>query len=166
MNKPQRFGELFALHQPELVRLLISKFRKQPQDAEEIVQDVFHNVLKIDDIEAIENPRAYLFQTAHNLALNRIRKQKHHQHYLESVTADEENELSPERIVMANRSLEGVKASLQKLPEKYRRTFLMSRIDNKTYKEISSILGIPESTVEKHMIKVLKFLREQIGKEL
>lgn len=166
MNKPHTLGELFARHQPELLRLLIGKFRKHPQDAEEIVQDVFHNVLKIDDIDGIENPRAYLFQTANNLALNRIRKQKHHQQYMESTATDDTDELSPERIVIATKDLQQVKASLEKLPAKYRRTFLMSRIERKTYKEISIDLGIPESTIEKHIIKVLKFLREQLGREL
>lgn len=160
MNKQQSFGELFARHQQELLRSLISKFRKQPQDAEEIVQDVFHNVLKIDDFESIENPRAYLFQAANNLALNRIRKQKHHQQYLDAQDVDETDEVTPERNVLASKNLEQVKEALEKLPAKYRRTFLLSRVEQMSYREISQTLNMPESTVEKHIIKVLKFLRE------
>jgi RNA polymerase sigma factor (sigma-70 family) len=165
MNKLQRLGELFTRHRPELLRLLKVKFKKHSDDAEDIVQDVFQNVLKIENLESIENPRAYLFQAAQNLALNRIRSHNTRQQYIDEQDAEDSNELSPERIVFAAREMSQVSRALNTLPEKYRRTFLMSRMENKTYKEISLDLGIAESTVEKHIIKVLGFLRQHAGKE-
>jgi RNA polymerase sigma-70 factor (ECF subfamily) len=156
---------LFQSHQSELMRLIARKYRKTPQDAEDIVQDAFHNILHIENFEAIENPKAYLYQTAANLALNRIRKQQSHHRYIASVDEQETYDLCPERFVSARRDLDRLQNSLAGLPEKYRRTFLLSRIQGKSYREISNHLGIPESTVEKHIIKTLKHLRDTLAED-
>lgn len=166
MRAAQFLTTLFEKHQPELRRLISYKFNKTYQDAEDIVQDAFHNILRAENIESLENPKAYLFQTASNLALNRIRKQQHHQRYVAGLDAEETNELTPERCVSAVSDLRRLERALERLPQKYRCTFLLSRVQDKTYREISEILGISESTVEKHIIKALKYLRDQLAEEV
>ena len=156
---------LFESHYAELRNLISYKFKKNYHDADDIVQDAFHNILRAENIEHIENPKAYLFQAASNLALNRIRKQKRHCDYIAGLDADETNELTPERNVAAHRDLHRLEQALVALPQKYRNTFMLSRMQDKTYREISEILNIPESTVEKHIIKVLKYLRTQFLEE-
>ena len=138
------------------------RFKKQYQDVDDILQDAFHNVLRAENLEQVDNPKAYLYQTASNLALNRIRKQKYHENYLASQDIERVEEVSPEQIVISRRALSDVCESLDDFPEKYRRTFLMSRVEGKTYKEIGVELNIAESTVEKHIIKTLKFLRDRL----
>jgi len=163
MNRLHKLTALFSLHQPELLRFLVRKFNKASFDAEDIVQDAFHNVLKMENFDSIDNPRAYLFQAASNLALNRIRKQQQQSRYEESQEVDQVNELSPERNVMAGNDWDLFTEAMTRLPQKYRRTFLLSRVESKTYKEISLELGIAESTVEKHIIKTLKYLRQHLN---
>jgi len=165
MSRLHLLSGLFQKHRSELLRQLSNKFRKNLADAEDIVQDAFHNVLKAENIEEIDNPRAYLFQTANNLALNRIRKQKRHKQYIEEQNETELNELGPERSASAQKDLQRLESALRHFPEKYRRTFILSRMHSKTYKEISLELGIAESTVEKHIIKTLKYLRDQLELE-
>jgi RNA polymerase sigma factor (sigma-70 family) len=166
MQAAQFLGALFEKYQPELRRLIAHKFNKTHHEAEDIVQDAFHNMLRAENSESIENPKAYLYQTASNLALNRIRKQKNHHQYINRLDAEETNELTPERFVSAHNDLKRLTQALVKHPEKYRRTFLLSRMQDKTYREISAILNIPESTVEKHIIKTLKYLRDQLELEV
>lgn len=166
MRAPQFLASLFSKHQSELQRLIAYKFNKTYQDAEDIVQDAFHNILRAENIESLENPKAYLFQTASNLALNRIRKQRHHQNYIAAMDAEETYELTPERCASAASDLRRLEQALERLPQKYRRTFLLSRVQEKTYREISEILDISESTVEKHIIKALKYLRDQLTDEV
>lgn len=156
---------LFESHQSDLRRLIAHKFKKTYHDAEDIIQDAFHNILHVENPEAIENPKAYLYQTAANLELNRIRKQQHHYRYIAAQDEDARYDLCPERSVSACKDLERVEQALSSLPEKYRRTFLLSRVQEKSYREISELLNIPESTVEKHMIKVLKYLRAVLMEE-
>lgn len=150
---------LFQSHYADLKSIIAYKFKRY-HDAEDIVQDAFYNILRAENLDQIENPKAYLYQTASNLALNRIRKQKHHDSWLQAQDAEQLQEVSPEQIVISRKMLAEVNESMNQLPEKYRRTFLLSRVEGKTYKEISQELHIAESTVEKHIIKVLKFLRD------
>ena len=168
MKGPHFLSALFEKHQSDLRRLIAHKFRKTPQDAEDIVQDAFHNILRADNIEALENPKAYLYQTASNLALNRIRKQRLHQQYLAGTNIDEDSEIdevSPERRVLAARDLQRVERALEQISPKYRQTFVLSRVHDKSYREISELLNISESTVEKHIIKVLKYLRDHLSED-
>ena len=83
---------LFLKYQADLLRFIAYKFGDH-HDAEDIVQDAFHNILRIDSPENLENPRAYLYQSAHNIALNRIRKNQRHDSYLSS--CDESEVSSP-----------------------------------------------------------------------
>ena len=162
MSRNTYLINLFESHYADLKAIIAYKFKKQHQDVEDILQDAFHNILRSDTLEQVENPKAYLYQTASNLALNRIRKQKYHENYLASQDVERVEEVSPEQIVISRRALADVCESLEDFPEKYRRTFLLSRVEGKTYREISLELNIAESTVEKHIIKTLKFLRDRL----
>jgi RNA polymerase sigma factor (sigma-70 family) len=162
MSRASYLIGLFESHYADLKALIAYRFKRQHQDVDDILQDAFHNVLRLDNIDQLENPKAYLYQTASNLALNRIRKQKHHDTYLLSQDLERVEEVSPEQIVISQKTLASVCESLEEFPEKYRRTFLLSRVEGKTYKEISQELDIAESTVEKHIIKTLKFLRDRL----
>jgi RNA polymerase sigma factor (sigma-70 family) len=162
MSRASYLISLFESHYADLKAQIAYRFKRQHQDVDDILQDAFHNVLRLDNIDQLENPKAYLYQTASNLALNRIRKQKHHDTYLLSQDLGRVEEVSPEQIVISQRTLASICESLEEFPEKYRRTFLLSRVEGKTYKEISKELDIAESTVEKHIIKTLKFLRDRL----
>ncbi len=156
---------LFQLHYADIRAQIAAKYRRSPQEADDIVQDAFHNILRADNVEALENPKAYLYKTASNLALNRLRQHRQLQHMASADTTREHDEISPERQLSAQQDLGRLYTALSEIPEKYRRTFLLSRMHNKTYKEISEQLNIAESTVEKHIIKVLKSLRELLQED-
>ena len=160
MSRQHLFTTIFHRYQNDLLRFVVSKFGNH-HDAEDIVQDAFHNILKSASAETIENPRAYLYQAASNLALNRIQKEQRHQDYGSQESDDVV--CSPEISVLAGKELEKIEDALAMLPEKYRRTFILSRVQGKTYLQISDELGISVSTVEKHVIKVLSHLRDQVG---
>lgn len=166
MNKRYHLQSLFERYQKDLQRFIAHRFDAH-HDAEDIVQDAFHNVLRSVDTAQLDNPKAYLYQTACNLALNRIRKQHHHNHYVATQEHEEEADdaASPHRAYSSQRDLEKLRQVLHGLSPKYRRTFLLSRMEDKTYREFSEELGIPVSTVEKHMIKALQYLREALRED-
>lgn len=152
--------ELFERYRLDLQRFIAMKFGDH--SSEDITQEAFINILKIEDPSSIENPKAYLYKTAQNLALSRIRREKLHQKYTDDSQHESENEVCLERQIQAQRDLQSVQSALQELPEKYRKTFLLSRSEGLSYKEISEKLEMPVSTVEKHIIKVLKYLRDNL----
>ena len=55
--------------------------------------------------------------------------------------------------------------AIQKLPEKRKMVFLLSRHEGLTNEEIANRLQISKNTVENQMTQALKFLRQQLGKE-
>jgi RNA polymerase sigma factor (sigma-70 family) len=130
-------------------------------DADDIVQDTFQKMLGMSDMEVIENPKAYLFRAASNLALNRIRRQGYQDDYIASLDQDTAHPCL-QRQFLANADLERVQKVLGHLSEKDRKTFLLNRIDGKSYRQISEELNVTLSTVEKRMMKVLSLLRKAI----
>lgn len=149
---------IFERYYSEVLGYVAKKFYSR-SDIEDIVQEAFCNILGAKNIEAIENPRAYLYQTAVNQALKRVRKDAYHQQYIEDQDLDD---LTPtlDSLMLAKNRLEVIENILSELPNKYRKTFELSRVHSMSYREISEELNIPVSTVEKHIIRVLKHLRD------
>lgn len=166
MSATDKIISLYERYQSDLRHLIVAKFKKNQDDAEDIVQDAFFNVLRAKNIESIVNPKAYLYQAASNLALNRIRKNNYHTEYVASMDDTAVDMLTPERNVLAQHDLKMLEMAMDKLPQKYQTTFLMSRVHSKSYKEIATHLNIAESTVEKHIIKTLKHLRSHLNEEV
>ncbi len=154
---------IFDKYHLDLLRFIGRKYGNR-NDTEDIVQDAYHNVIKSGKAGSLDNARAYLYQTANNLALNRIEKEKTHNKYINSFN-DDEKKFTLECAISAYKDLEKIESALNTLAPKYRKTFTLNRVHGKSYKEISSELGIPASTVEKHIIKVLKHLRKYVKRE-
>ena len=55
-----------------------------------------------------------------------------------------------------------VRHSLMRLPEKTRRIFMLSRMENKSYGEIAEVVGLSQKSVEFHMSKALRQLRHDL----
>ena len=130
-------------------------------DAEDIMQEAFQKILDIDDVDSIENPKAYLYRAASNLALNRIRRRSYQVEYIASLDNDDSSPCL-QRQYLARADVQSVREVLAKLSDKDRETFLLSRVHGKSYRQISESLNITQSTVEKRMMKVLSLLRDAI----
>ncbi|MEH6610322.1 MAG: sigma-70 family RNA polymerase sigma factor [Halioglobus sp.] len=160
------FELLFQENYDSLVRFLSSKVRDS-EEAQDLAQDAFYKVMKVENAEELENVRAYLFQTASNLALNRIRKQKHQEVYKRSVESTLNPEIegmiaSPERAAAAREQLQQVETALNGLPRKCRRAFLLHRTRYLSYQQIAEEMGVSVSTVEKYMIRALGQCRKKV----
>ncbi len=75
---------------------------------------------------------------------------------------DSQTSPSPEELIFEKKLREQIEASIKRLPEKCRIIFRMSREQGLTYKQISGELVISEKTVEAHMSKALKDMRNNL----
>ncbi len=75
---------------------------------------------------------------------------------------DESNETSVE--VEYNNLLELANKAIEKLPEKRKLVYILSRKKGFTNQEIAEQLNISKRTVETHLQHALKFLREKLDK--
>ena len=125
----------------------------------------------IDSVEFGDNIKSFLYRSVYTKALNVIK----HKNVVDSYSA-EEMELYNSRIdfyqpdnsdvIQRMENLElrkEINSAINSLPDKCREIFKLSYIYNHTNKEIADALGISLRTVEAHMYKALKFLREKLG---
>lgn len=69
---------------------------------------------------------------------------------------------SPERQLEGKRRLQQIQQALSKIKPEYQQAFLLSRMDNMSYREISDTMGISVSTVEKYISAALLAVREKV----
>lgn len=132
-----------------------------PADVDDIVQETYAKLICIENSAAIQNVRAYLFRTAHSAAVDRLRRQSVVQ--LEAVADLDRlqvasDALTPEDEVVDRNELRLLARMIERLPEKTRRIFVLSRVSERSQKQIAQETGYPESTVEKHIAKAFALL--------
>lgn len=158
-------NSLYQQNRQSLLRFLRRRLGNV-DEAEDIAQDAFHNMVRSDNTQALDNPRAYLFQTAANLALNRIRKIRRQTNYQQIAEIEQAEQMAPppEQAVAALIDIDTVIAALDELPEKVKTAFILSRAEHKSYRQISEELDVAVSTVEKYLIRALEHLRQAVDR--
>ncbi len=134
------------------------------EECEEIIQEIFADLwTKRETLLISVSLEAYLFGALRYSIYNHIRSRKIREAYLEHMlqTPGEEGNYIEDRLHYEElaRALEN---SVQNLPEKLRKVYLLSRKVHLTYKEIAEQEQIPLDTVEKRMGRALKILRENL----
>lgn len=155
------FSELYDLFSPELSRHIYAKVGDLLV-AEDMLHDLFlalwknrHMMLSIDFLPA------YLYSSCRYLILAHYRKE-----LLVSNTIDvHELDVLDESLSLEDRLhyryiIDIVNNEIENLPEKCREVFKLSRTEYLSNKEIAEKMQISESTVEKHIGKAIKRLRD------
>lgn len=134
-------------------------------DTEDLVQDVFARLARMKSLESVDNPQAYIFQTASNLLRDRARRAQTQNTALHEPFDDDQHGRqadSPEQILVMRQQLDRMKMTLNELPTRTRNIFLLKRFDGLKHKEIAEILGVSVSTVEKHMVTAIAALAKSM----
>jgi RNA polymerase sigma-70 factor (ECF subfamily) len=149
---------------------LRSFFRKRafdPQETEDLVQEVFTRLAGRSDAPRLENREAYIFQTAANLLRDRARRDISRaaafREFAENSRGSFE-EISPERVLQGKQGLADLQRALLELPERTRAIFVLHRFEELKYSEIARRLGISVSSVEKHMMDALRHVAACAGR--
>jgi RNA polymerase sigma factor (sigma-70 family) len=144
---------------------LLSYFLRRIRDrtqAEDLVQDVLLRVIRARESGAIENPESYVFKVAANLLKDLRRRAGRHPilvpHSIEGDPLDGPpetlvDERSPERVLIGQMTLAGVLKALEELSEPTRNVFILFRLEQMKQKDIATLLGISQGSVEKHVMK-------------
>ena len=157
------FEMIFKTYYQPLCRYAFS-FLNDRNEAEEIVQNAFIKVWeRKSDLQVQTSLKAYLYTMVRNASLNRIKheriKQQHVQNQMRVM--ESARELVSEK-VMSNDLEAKIYSAMNTLPEQCRLVFQLSRFEELKYQEIAEQLQISVKTVENHMGKALKLMREQL----
>lgn len=164
MKTDATLTNLYLQHSSELHAF--ARQRVGSQEAPDVVHDTYLRVLQYADQGALENPRAYLYRVAANVATDRgIAQKKIHERQEVEIDLDSLDSATPgpEAAIDSRQLLEHCLAALDELPSVYRHVFLLHRIDGITQGEIADALGIPKRTIERYIAKALEHCLERVG---
>lgn len=148
------FAEHVLPHEPMLRAWLGRRFAGQ-LDLDDIVQEAYMRVLQAHADGALGSPKAFLFATARNLALDRLRRHEvSRTEYLGEMDAlnvlDERDDV-PETVAR-NQELALLSSAIQSLPTRCRQIFTLRKLYGLSQREIARRLGLSESTVSNQLI--------------
>lgn len=147
---------------PVLMRYF-SRRLSERAEVEDLVHEVLTRLLRSASLSTLENQRSYVFQTAHRVLIDWLRKRGTH-HTRDHQSFDPEahgsEDFATDRVLLGREELKRAMAILHELPERTRSVFLLRRLEGMRYAEIASRLGVSVSTVEKQMCVALQHLIE------
>jgi RNA polymerase sigma factor (sigma-70 family) len=143
---------LYARHWSELCHYIKKHYGAGPPDPEDVAQEAFMKFAAIDDREAIDNPRAYLFRTAQNFLVDEHRRLALRRANPGDTEAQPgSDDRTPERVLVGQERLEILRCSLRAMPAVRRRSFLLNRLQGLSCAAIARMTGYSESAVKKHI---------------
>lgn len=159
------FDELYKLYSHKLFSFVF-RILKDEADSDDIVQEVFLKIWtfreKLGDYKLLNS---FIFTIAYNNSISLIRKRISSTKYIEylrvlSVNQTQANFITEIELIELNNKIEHL---ISNLPERQKQIFLLHREKGLTYPEIAEELEISKNTVENHMVKALKYLRQNLN---
>lgn len=166
----KKFSDMYTLYYIKMLRFSRTYVTTE-EDAENIVQDTFLYLWEhLELLNEIEHLDAFLFTLIKNRCLNFLKHQSYIQRKFCSFKDNEELEaqLNLYALEQFNETASSIaeieellKQAMQKLPERCKEIFLLSRIEGLKYKEIAERLNISINSVENQISIALRKLRSE-----
>jgi RNA polymerase sigma-70 factor (ECF subfamily) len=156
--------DLFARHHGEIYAYLIRMLR-DPELAADLTQDAFVKAYRAyDSLEKPENARAWLYQIAHRVALDHIRRQKIVR-FLPWTGESRGAVPSAEHLVMESRLSGDLQRALAKIPERQRAALLLAELHDLTGLELAATLGVSHVAARALLTRARESLRQALALE-
>ena len=157
--------DLFREHNEALLRFLQTRLRSA-QEARDVAQEAYVRLLGLHHPGAVSYLRAFLFQTAANLALDRLRREQvHHRATQQPLFREFVDHCTPERRVSGTQDIEFMESLLEALPPKCRRAFLLNRCYGMDYDAIAKEMGLKPRMVRTYVVRALLYCRSRMDGE-
>lgn len=158
----EAFRLIFETFQESIFRFLYLR-TKDVALAEDMLQEVFYKLWKSrDTLDEAQSIKSYLYTIADNLFLNHYRHLQVVREHEQSYAAPKIVTETPHYLLEENEFKRQLENAIDSLPEKVKDVFIMSRLEDLSYQEIAERQSISIKTVESHMVKALRLLREAL----
>jgi len=139
-------------------------FVNDMDEAEEMVQSTFLALWeKRENIDIHTSVKSYLYQAVHNQSINKIKHYQVRQVHSEYVKHHGDfGTYDSSQSILGEELEKQINTAIESLPPQCQTVFKLSRFENLTYAEIAQQLDISVKTIENHMGKALRIMREQL----
>lgn len=167
------FARLVDAYSSPIFRLGL-RMLGNPQDAEDVLQNTFINVLNhVSEFEGRSSLATWLYRIAANEALMLLRKKKPEVNLDDFETDENAEDLLPTQFVdwsalpedqlLSGEGKQMLDQVIQTLPESLRLVFLMRDVEGLSIKETAEALNLTETNVKTRLLRARLFLREQLS---
>src|SRR6202140_4362843 len=145
-----------------------------PSDAEDIVQEVFYELVEANRLlMPIEHVTGWLFRVARNRITDLFRKKKP-QAFSDAAVEGEGGEVlqiedllpspdaGPEALYVRNALLDELELALDELPEEQRDVFVAHELDGRSFKDLAAETGVSVNTLLSRKRYAVLHLRERL----
>lgn len=168
--KDQWLAQLFDRSGRDLLRFLASRV-PNAADAEDLAQEVYLRLMRVDDVGLIRNPRSFALRVAANVAHEfRLLIRNRAPHSSEPLESQLSAVPEPFESAWQAQDMDRLSTVLRTLNPTCRAIVLMQRRDHMSYQEIAAHFGVSVAMVKKHLSHGLAvcqdFLRRDRGTEV
>jgi RNA polymerase sigma factor (sigma-70 family) len=173
LEQDQRITEVVKREQSRL-RNFIRHRVPDPRDAEDILQDVFYELVEANRLlMPIEHITGWMFRVARNRITDLFRK-KRPESFSETTVTDEDEELlqledllpspdaGPEALYVRSVLLDELDLALDELPDEQHDVFVAHELEGRSFKEISAETGVKVNTLLSRKRYAVLHLRKRL----
>ena len=162
LERTELFNRLFREHNRSLMRFLVTRLRSV-QEAHDVAQESYVRLLQLQQPGAVGLLRAYLFKTAANLAIDRLRRRAVRDRAAVEFLDEISENPTLERLVMARQECDIVQAAVASLATKTREAFVLRVIDGFPTPEVARQMGLKERMVREHISRAVAECRRSLS---
>jgi RNA polymerase sigma-70 factor (ECF subfamily) len=156
--------ELFAKHHNEIYAYLLRMLR-DGELAADLTQDAFVKAYRnYDSLQKPENARAWLYQIAHRVALDELRRRKIVR-FIPWTGESRGASPSAEHLVMDLHLSGDLQQALEKIPERQRAALLLAELHDLTGLELAAALGVSHVAARALLTRARESLRQALAAE-
>lgn len=170
-EQDRRITDIVAQQRTRL-RNFIRRRVPDPDDAEDLVQEVFYRLVQANSLlMPVEQVTGWLFSVARNLITDLFRKKKP-ERFDEVTNEDGEvitiedllpsSDAGPEATLLRQALLEEMASAIAALPPEQREVFVAHELEGKSFKEMSAATGVSVNTLLSRKRYALQRLRERL----
>ena len=152
-------SRLFVAHNKELLSFLMTRLGEA--EAREVAQEAYARLLRLDQPETLGFLRAYLFKTAANLSIDRLR----HRQTLRVTQAqigllhELQTTPDPEELIAREQEARLAAQYLLELPAACRQAFLLYRVYEYSLAEVAAEMGVSERMIRYYIVQAMDHCR-------
>lgn len=160
VNKRKDFSKIYDEYIDRIYRFVYIKV-SSPQIAEDIASEVFSRCWEYYKANTIDNPQAFLYQTARNLVVDHYREKGR------TNIVSAEYAVLPDPYDMKEKAHNSsdiaiIKQAITKLSDDYQEVLVCHYIEDLPISEIAKITGKTEGAVRVTLHRAIKALREEV----